>query len=210
MAERRNRPVGIGRRLRRFVLIVIWAVPLLYLSAFIGMATGAGAEGYNEQKFGTAVVEQCRPDGPLGMCFWHSCEATVRWDDGGQGRVVLPPPDLGPADIGTHVPVVRLYATNRSEVRVDEDRPWWWVWWLTGAPALALACLLVLIGVLVLLHGTRLDITRNRRQRPRRLRMSLRPRPEQAQTGHSGRPTGSPPRRGFRRRRAERRAVGHR
>ncbi|MGH4012706.1 MAG: DUF6346 domain-containing protein [Pseudonocardiaceae bacterium] len=169
MTERPKQPIGIGRRLRRFALIVIWAVPLAYLSGFIGMATSAGPEGFNEQEFGTAVVERCSPDGPLGMPFWHSCEVQVRWDDGDQSRELVPPPDLEPADIGTRVPVVYLDATNRSEVRVDEDRPWWWVWWLTGAPALGLACLLVLIGFMVLFHGTRLDITRMKRRPYRRL-----------------------------------------
>lgn len=153
MVELRSTVGEALRRFRKFVLIVIWVVPLLLFSVFMSNATGASGAAGGKLKNGTGVVQSCRVDGWPGLRIWHQCAVHVRWEDGETGVVTIPPPDLEPADIGETVDVVWQRSGGNYEYRVDRSHPWAWVWWLTGAPAFCLALGLIALGGLVLVKG---------------------------------------------------------
>lgn len=158
MVELRSRVSETVRRLRKFVLIVIWVVPLMLFSIFMGNATGASGAGGGEAKTGAGVVQSCRIDGWPGLQIWYECTVQASWEDGEKYAVTIPPPDLEPADIGETVDVVwQKESGGNYEYRVDQGHPWAWVWWLTGAPAICLVFGLIALGGVVLVKGRVLE-----------------------------------------------------
>src|SRR5690606_27216942 len=96
-------------------VLVLSGLSLLTLSGEEGLDRGTG-------RTGTAQVVACRRVGPIsgsGLGYWWTCTLEVRWDDGGQGRYVLPGSRFTPADRDRPVPVRETARGDRGNLDVD-------------------------------------------------------------------------------------------
>lgn len=103
-----NQAYGLGGFVRDVVLlavgVVFWLGALMAFQSF-----GTDINGSTVVNRGTAVAQQCRSSGPLGLAvpgWWLTCSAEVRWHNGAVETREFTDSQLTEQDVGREVPVV--------------------------------------------------------------------------------------------------------
>ncbi|PXY27535.1 DUF6346 domain-containing protein [Prauserella muralis] len=109
-------PASLGGRIARAVVLWLVLVLTLLLTATVARVTYGG--GPEVERVGTASVRSCTEHGPVslsGIGTVYTCTAQVRWSDGDTETREFPAGQLGPADMGTPVPVYLDIGEGRGE-----------------------------------------------------------------------------------------------